>query len=86
MELKDKAMKAPAAATSHSGVGIVKSVNATDGTFTLAHDPVQSLKWPAMTMGFKTSDKSLTGKVKPGDKVNFTFVQSGKDYVITSIK
>jgi Cu(I)/Ag(I) efflux system protein CusF len=39
-----------------------------------------------MTMGFKVKDKSLLDKVKPGDKVQFTVVQSGNDYVITSLK
>ena len=42
--------------------------------------------WSAMTMGFKVKDKSLVGKVKPGDKVDFTLVQSGSDYIITSIR
>jgi Cu/Ag efflux protein CusF len=37
-------------------------------------------------MGFKLKDKAMLGKVKPGDKVQFTVVQAGKDYVITSIK
>jgi len=34
----------------------------------------------------ETSVKPLAANVKPGDKVNFTSVQSGTDYLITSIK
>ena len=70
----------------HSGVGIVKSVDPVGETITFAHEPMTSLNWPAMTMGFKVKDKALLDRVKPGDKVTFTLAQSGKDYLITSIK
>jgi Cu(I)/Ag(I) efflux system protein CusF len=39
-----------------------------------------------MSMGFKVGDPKLLGKLKKGDKIQFTFVQSGRDYVITSVK
>jgi len=71
---------------SHNGVGEVKSVDAKAGTVTLAHEPIQSLKWPAMTMKFKAADPKLLEKVSRGKKVEFTFVQKGKDYVITELK
>ena len=83
MDMMDKDKKA---GSSHSGTGVVQNVDAAGGSITLAHDPITSLKWPAMTMGFKVKDKSLFDKVKPGDKVQFTVVQSGKGYVVTSIK
>ena len=86
MGMTDKTAKQPTTATSHKGAGVVKSVNPTDGVVTLAHEPIKSLNWPAMTMGFKVKDKVLLDKVKPGDKVEFTLVQAGKDYVITSMK
>ncbi|MEO8486870.1 MAG: copper-binding protein [Betaproteobacteria bacterium] len=82
----DQAMKQQTTSASHKGAGIVKSVNAADGIVTLAHEPVKSLNWPAMTMSFKVRDKPLAGKLKPGDKVDFTFIRSGNDYVITGIK
>jgi Cu/Ag efflux protein CusF len=44
------------------------------------------MKWPAMTMTFKAKDKAMLDKVKQGDKVEFSFVQSGKDYIVTEIK
>ena len=86
MDMNDKAGKQQTTSTSHTGVGVVKSVNSADGVVTLAHEPIKSLNWSAMTMGFKVKDKSLVGKVKPGDKVDFTLVQSGSDYIITSIR
>lgn len=85
MDMKGMAMDKTAPAT-HKGIGIVKNINAADGIVTLAHEPIKSLNWPAMTMGFKVKDKKLIDNVAPGSKVEFTLVQSGKDYVITSIK
>ena len=71
---------------SHTAVGVVQSVDMAKGFVTLEHEPVKSLNWPAMSMGFKISDPKLLAKVKKGDRIQFTFFQSGRDYVITSIK
>ena len=87
MDMKSMEMgKTSKGATSHTTTGVVEAVDAAKGSVTLAHDPVKSLSWPAMTMGFKVNDPKLLEKVKKGDKVQFTFVQSGRDYIITSIK
>jgi Cu(I)/Ag(I) efflux system protein CusF len=86
MNMKDMGMNNKAVATTHHGVGIVKDINVANGVVTLAHEPIKSLNWPAMTMGFKVKDKTLLDNVKPGSKVDFTLVQAGKDYVVTSIK
>src|SRR5713101_7270153 len=75
MDMKDMGMNKTDAATTHKGVGVVKDINAADGMVTLVHEPIKSLNWPAMTMGFKVKDKSVIGKIKPGDKVEFTLVQ-----------
>ena len=72
--------------TVHKGVGVVKKVDPARSTITLDHGPVKSLNWPAMTMPFTVADKSLLEKVQPGKKVEFEFVQQGKDYQITSVK
>ena len=70
----------------HQASGTVKKVDPAKNTVTIAHGAVQSMKWPAMTMTFKAKDKAMLDKVKPGDKVDFSFVQSGKDYVVTKLK
>jgi Cu(I)/Ag(I) efflux system protein CusF len=70
----------------HKGKGTVKSVDAMKGTVSVSHGPIQSMNWPAMTMTFKAKDKAMLENVKPGAKVEFSFVQSGKDYVVTDIK
>jgi Cu(I)/Ag(I) efflux system protein CusF len=40
----------------HKAVGTVKKVDQAAGRVTLAHEPIPSLKWPAMTMGFGVKD------------------------------
>jgi Cu(I)/Ag(I) efflux system protein CusF len=87
MEMKDMPMKAEGkAAETHKGKATVKSVDAQKGTVRLDHEPIPSLKWPSMTMTFKAKDKAMLENVKPGSKVDFSFTQSGKDYVLTEIK
>jgi len=70
----------------HKGVGTVTKVDPIGGKVTLAHGPIQSLKWPAMTMTFGVKDKALLGKLSQDKKVEFESVQQGKDYVVTSVK
>jgi Cu(I)/Ag(I) efflux system protein CusF len=84
----DMPMDKPAAkeGATHKAAGVVKNVDRSKGVATLAHDPVASLKWPAMTMGFTVKDKAMLDKLQPGKKVEFEFVQQGKDYVITGVK
>jgi Cu(I)/Ag(I) efflux system protein CusF len=84
MDVGKKPVAAPQA--SHTATGVVKKVDPKAGTVTLAHDPVKSLNWSAMTMGFTVKDKALLDKLQPGKKVEFEFVQQGKDYVITTVK
>lgn len=71
---------------SHQATATVKSVDSSKGTVTLAHEPIKSLKWPAMTMGFTVKDKALFDKLKEGEKVNVEFMKQGSEYVITSVK
>lgn len=92
MDMKDMDMKGmdkggkKSQAKSHHAVGTVKSVDAARGTVTLAHEPVASMNWPAMTMTFKAKDKNMLQSVKPGQKLEVDFQQQGKDYVITKLK
>jgi Cu(I)/Ag(I) efflux system membrane fusion protein len=72
----------------HRGQGKVEAVDAAKGRVELDHAPIPSLKWPAMKMGFAVSDKTALGKLKPGDKVEFTVrnePNSEGEYVIESI-
>ena len=81
---KDSGKKSEA--KTHKGTGTVTKVDPASGKVTIAHGPVQTLKWPAMTMAFGVRDKALLGKLSSGKKVEFEFVKQGSDYVITSAK
>jgi Cu(I)/Ag(I) efflux system protein CusF len=77
---------AASSSTSNKATGVVKSVDRAKNAVTVAHGPVPSLNWPAMTMPFTVKDKTLLDKLPVGGKVEFEFLQQGKDYVITSVK
>jgi Cu(I)/Ag(I) efflux system protein CusF len=57
--------------TTHKAVGVVKDVDPKAGMVTFAHEPVKSLNWSAMTMGFAVKDKALLDKLSVGKKVEF---------------
>jgi RND family efflux transporter MFP subunit len=79
---------APAAASGvgHKGEGTVDGIDAKEGTLSLNHAPIASLRWPAMTMEFKVANASLLRGLQPGAKVNFEFVERQPgEWVITSI-
>jgi Cu(I)/Ag(I) efflux system membrane fusion protein len=75
-------------ASRHQGRGTVTALDTANGRVELDHEPIPSMKWPAMKMGFAVTDKAVLAKVKPGETVEFTVRgepdQNG-DYVIDSI-
>jgi RND family efflux transporter MFP subunit len=79
---------APAAPTaaSHKGQGRVEGLDPKAGTVTINHGPIDTLKWPAMTMEFAVANASLLQGVKPGTAIAFEFVErKAGEWVITSI-
>ena len=76
----------PANPGPHRATGTVTKVDGDKGAVTIEHGPVASMKWPSMTMTFGVKDKALLDKAKPGAKVEFSFEQSGSDYIITEVK
>jgi Cu(I)/Ag(I) efflux system membrane fusion protein len=78
----------PAAKTvGHQATGTVEGVDLKDGTVSLNHGPIASLKWPAMTMEFKTANAALFQTLKPGAKVTVEFIERQPgEWVITSVK
>lgn len=89
MDMKDEDMKSEKKAgkgTVHKAAGVVTKVDPAAGKVTIKHEPIQSMKWPAMTMAFTVRDKALLAKLPKDKKVDFEFVQQGKDYVVTSVK
>lgn len=70
----------------HKATGVVKAVDSSKGTVTLAHGPVKSLEWPAMTMNFVVKDKWLFDKISIGKKIQFEFIKQDNDYIVTSVQ
>lgn len=70
----------------HKAAGVVKAINSRKGTATLAHGPVESLGWPAMTMDFVVKERSFFDKMTIGNKVNIEFIKQGVRYIVTSVK
>jgi Cu/Ag efflux protein CusF len=70
----------------HKASGTVKKLDQKAGTVTLAHGPVATLNWPAMTMSFKVKEKELLPRLAEGSKVDVEFTKQGKDYVIVVVK
>ncbi|MCK9284428.1 MAG: efflux RND transporter periplasmic adaptor subunit [Rhodocyclaceae bacterium] len=78
--------KSVAAAVGHKASGQVEAVDAKAGTASISHGPVESLKWPAMTMEFKVANPALLGELKPGTVVAFEFVERGPgEWLITGV-
>ena len=86
MDMKDMDMKMEKGAKGsvHKATGTVTKVD--KDKVTIKHGPVQSMSWPAMTMTFKAKDKTMLDKLAKDKKVDFEFMEEGKDYVITSVK
>ncbi|BDT66711.1 hypothetical protein os1_08750 [Comamonadaceae bacterium OS-1] len=82
---KKPAAEATMAPMTHKAVGVVKKLDAKTGVVTLAHEAVNSMNWPPMTMGFLVKDKMLLDKLAVGKKVAFEFVQDASGYVVTAV-
>ncbi len=62
---------APKPGALHKGTGVVTGVSAPDGYLELKHDPIPSMKWPVMQMGFAVSDRKILEGLKKDDVVEF---------------
>lgn len=62
--------------THHLTEGTIQAIKSDE--ITIAHEPVPSLNWPAMTMGFKPPAKGLPDDLKIGDRVSFSFMQTAQ--------
>jgi Cu/Ag efflux protein CusF len=67
------------------GKGVVKLINQKEGWIEIDHEDIPDLM-PAMEMEWTVQNNSLLKKVKVGDKIEFTVVETGKGEVITEIK
>ncbi|HOB62925.1 MAG TPA: efflux RND transporter periplasmic adaptor subunit [Candidatus Competibacteraceae bacterium] len=67
--------------------GVLNSVEAASRTLNVAHEPIEQLSWPAMTMDFPAAATVNLAKLKPDTKVRFR-IHEGEDgrYVIDTIE
>lgn len=65
------------AATTQSGTGVLKAVNAKAGKVQIAHEPIAALEWPAMTMWFVLK-APLPQDLKVGDSIRFEMKENEK--------
>jgi Cu/Ag efflux protein CusF len=56
----------------HQGIGVVKAVKT--GNIQIAHEPISSLDWPAMTMWFEINGH-VGHDIQVGDQVSFKMMQ-----------
>lgn len=66
-----------AAPAIHSAEGTVESVGPGEGSVTISHGPVPSLKWPGMTMEFRAADPAARAGLRKGDRIRFEFREAG---------
>lgn len=86
MRKSDMGKPSASSAKIHKAVGVVKALDALAGTVTLAHEPVKTLNWSAMSLTFGVKDKVLFDRLAEGKKVEVEFFQEGKGYVVTGVK
>lgn len=80
MENTDAQKKAVQA--SHLGTGKVVAVYRDKLAIRISHEPIKSLNWPAMTMGFNVVKASALDGIKVGDTVQFELGKPRKEDVL----
>jgi Cu(I)/Ag(I) efflux system membrane fusion protein len=79
--------KPKSAGVGHHAEGTLDAIDAAAGTVTIKHQPVPSLKWPAMTMEFVPANAALFADIKPGTAIAFEFVERKPgEWVITKVE
>lgn len=71
----------------HSATGTLDDVDAKTGLLLITHEPVESLKWPRMTMEFVPANDAVAQALKPGAPIRFDFVERKPgEWVVTKIE
>ena len=71
-------------ASVYETLGVVEAIEPAE--LTLQHEPVQALKWPAMSMPFMLKSPQQAAGLKVGDRVRFSFSQSASGVVVERIR
>lgn len=79
-------MTTPAAGVkSATARGVISAIDAQGGNITIEHEPIASLEWPAMTMGFAASP-ALISQAKVGDRIEFDLAVRGSAGEVKAIR
>ena len=71
--------------STHSGVGVILSINLKDGWFEIDHEDIAGYM-PAMHMQWSVKDRAILKSVKVGDRVTFKVRNDNGTEVITELK
>ena len=73
----------------HAGKAKVLGIDAKGGRIELEHEPIASLQWPGMVMGFAVKDRASLAGLKTGDAVEFELSpkpDAGGEYTIDKLR
>lgn len=85
-EGKQADLAAPVSAGLVQATGKVNSVDASNGSINVTHDPIKALGWPKMKMEFSVAKGVDLSHIKAGDAVTFSLKPEGEDtFVVVKI-
>jgi len=70
---------------SYPGTGVIVTINRDEGWIEINHEEIKELM-PAMQMEFNVKDKSLLDKVKVGQRVDFTIIETKEEEYLVDIR
>ena len=70
---------------SYPATGVVVLINRQEGWIEINHEDIKGLM-PAMQMEFWVKNKSLLDQAKPGDRVDFTIVETETGEYLTELR
>ena len=87
----DSAHHSAAAATNSAASaglseGTVTKVDRAAGKLTIAHEALDNLNMPPMTMVFKAGDPTMLDKIKRGDKIHFLAERSNGVFIVKTLE
>jgi Cu/Ag efflux protein CusF len=66
--------------------GVVKKIDKDAGKISIAHESIENLGMPKMTMVFRVNEPGMLEAVKEGDKINFSADKIQRAFTVTKIE
>jgi Cu(I)/Ag(I) efflux system protein CusF len=77
---------AKAASAAKLTSGVVRKIDKAAGKISIAHEPIENLGMPKMTMVYRVKEPGMLETVKEGDKIRFAAEKIQETYVVTRIE